>query len=73
MVGLGKGCRQCGQIAVLGSSFQNLAMEILEPFVGVIFYMGLFLSSFPELIIQKRGREEAPVIKLHHPNNLIAA
>lgn len=60
MTGWEKGSQQCDQTAVLGSSFQNLAMEILEPFVGVIFYTVLFLSLLPKLLTQKGGREEAP-------------
>lgn len=44
MRGWEKGSRQRDQIAVRGGSFQNPAMEILEPFLGVIFYTGLFLS-----------------------------
>ena len=38
--------------------------------MGVIFYTKLFLNFFPpELLIQKKGREKGPVIKLHHPSN----
>ena len=39
--------------------------------MGVIFYTKLFLNFFypPELLIQKKGKEKAPVIKFHHLSN----